>query len=192
MSVDNAIISDTQHIEYMTKQLFDVRQSYDKAQNELELAVKKREAIEKENKSYKNKQEALESLPYIGVIGAVIFGILGLIAGSDFFMVLVVCVVVGAVAYGVLLVVAMIISALLPGKSLDCELQNAKSKENENQCTVNELKKTISMLEFKLNIYQKKCDYEEKNKDFIVKSLFVRDGNDVDSFVYAQLSLEKN
>lgn len=184
--VDNSIAIATQQIEEITQHLSLARENFDKLNLELKQAVSTRESIEATDKQMKKRSDTIEFLPYFGVIGAVVLGILGLLADVQFFMVLVVCGILGAVAYGFLLLVAMALSAALI-KYPDKELQDAKSNEDSVRKRGDAVYITIKKYESEIASWNRRWDYLRENKDEIILSCFNRKSRDISSYVDEQL-----
>lgn len=185
--VDNSIDIATQQIEEITKHLSLARENFSKLNLELKQAVSTRESIEATDKQMKKRSDTIGFLPYFGVIGAVVFGILGLFTNVNFFGVLLVCGIIGAIAYGFLFIVALVLGAVLI-KFPDKELQDAKSNEDSVRERADAVYIAIMKYESEIASWNRQRDYLRENKDEIIFVLFNRKSRDISSYVDEQLS----
>lgn len=168
--VDNAIISHAEQIEELTIKLSEASSNYNRAQSELKQAVKERESIEANEQHLKEYKKNIEFLPNLGVLAVVIFGILGLIDGTQFSMVLVVCGFLCAVAYFVLGLLSDVLTAVLIHFPVE-ELNNAREKERVIRKSTDNLNSIITKLEAELKQYKLRSDYMKLNKGSLVASM---------------------
>ena len=186
--VDNSISVATQQIEEKTQQLLVTRGNYDRLNLELQQAISTRESIEADEKKMKNRSDTIEFIPYFGVIGAIIFGVLGLLDGAQFFMVLVVCIIIGAVAYGVLALVSAGLNAALI-KYPEKELQEAKNNEVNVQKRVDAVYIALEKQEREVERWNKRKNYMQDNKEQIISALFKEKSRNLSDYVDKQLGI---
>lgn len=168
--VDNAIVAHAERIKELAMKLSEVRSNYNKTQLELKQAVKEREAVEADEEHIKKRKENIEWLPILGVLAVVIYGVLGLIDGAQFFLVLVVCGLLGAVVYFVLTLLSEGLTTALIKFPVE-ELNNARKKESDIRKSTDDLNFLITNLEAELKQYKLRSDYMKLNKDSLVASM---------------------
>lgn len=186
--VDKSIAVATQKIEETTQQLTVVQENYDKVNLELKRAIKTKESIENDNAKMKKRSSTIEFIPSLGVLGAVIFGILGLLDGAQFFMVLVVCIIIGAVAYGVLALVSAGLNAALI-KYPEKELQEAKNEELNVQKRVDAVYIALEKQKREVERWNKRKNYMQENKEQIISDLFKEKSRNLSDYVDKQLGI---
>ena len=186
--VDNSISVATQQIEEKTQQLLVARGTYDRLNLELQQAISTRESIEADEKKMKNRSDTIEFIPYFGVIGAILFGVLGLLDGVQFFLVLVVCLIVGAIAYGVLALISVGLSATLIKYPVK-ELQEAKGNEGSIRKRVDAVYITLKEHEREIELWNKRCNYMNENKEEIVSNLFERKSRNISGYIDEKLGI---
>lgn len=171
-------------------QLSDIQTEYEKLGYDLKQAVQKRETADRQDSNWKKTYGILDSLPYLGPIGAAIFGILGLIDGADFFMTLVVCLVIGAAGWGVLLALCLVIYLLTKrlSKNSSMKLSQAISAEEKIRSECNRLSGTIEDIEKSIMFHRKRKEYIELSREQIVDTLFLQGNDNVYKFVDKVLS----
>lgn len=136
----------------------------------------------------KKRSDTMEFIPCFGVIGAIILGIWGLLDGVQFFLVLVTCLIVGAIAYGVLFLICIGLSVPLIKYPVK-ELQEAKDNEDSVRKRVDAVYITLKKHEREIELWNKRRNYMNENKEEIVSTLFERKSRNISSYIDEKLGI---
>lgn len=185
--VDKSISTATQQIEEKTQQLLVTQENYDTLNSELQQAISVRELIEADDRKMRDRKDKIESIPYLGVFGAIIFGILGLLDGAEFSLVLVGCLFVGTIVFGFLLLITSTLRASIVYPTE--ELNEAKSKEKNVQERVNALYTMLKNQEREIELWNKRRNYMNENKEDIVTALFGMRSQNIFDYIDEKLDI---
>lgn len=170
VSFDDAITASTERIDELKARLSEASSNQTNLQSELNKAINERERIEAEEKRMKNRKESMEWIPILGIIAVIVFGILGLLDGAQFFLVLVVCGLIGAGVWFVLTLLSEGLIAFFVRLPAD-ELKNAQLKENNLKQSTDDSTSQIASLKGALEHCERRIEYMQQNRNEIISSM---------------------
>lgn len=102
---------------------------------------------------------------------------------------LVLCLIVGVIGYGVSILISIVLSTVLIKYPVK-ELQEAKVNEDNVRKRVDAVYITIKKHEGEIDLWNKRCNYMNENKEAIVFDLFERKSRNISGYIDEKLSID--